>query len=228
VLIAELVKVLLLEDDSKLARFLTRAFQEDGYVVDTCTRGEDALAQAQLGAYDVLVLDWNVPEMDGLAVCRELRRMGHRIPIVMLTARHGTPERVLALDSGADDFVPKPFEIDELLARVRAVVRRTQATTRITCGELAIDRSARSAELAGVPLTLTPRELAIVADLATRADRVVGRSALIARVWELSFDPGSNIVDVHVSRLRDKLGEHAWMLETVRGLGYRLRSRRAA
>lgn len=130
------VKLLVLEDDLKLARFLVRAFQEDGWVVDTCSRGQDALARARLGIYEALVLDWNVPEMDGLSVCRELRRVGHRIPIVMLTARHDTPERVLALDAGADDYVPKPFEIDELMARVRAVVRRAQSTNIIRCGEL--------------------------------------------------------------------------------------------
>lgn len=222
------MKLLVLEDDAKLARFLARAFHEEGYAVDTCARGQDALDQAKLGLYDALVLDWTLPDIDGLAVCRELRRTGQRTPIVMLTARHDTAERVLALDSGADDYVPKPFEIDELMARVRAVLRRARATNDVRCGPLAIDRSTRTASLDGACLPLTARELDILIDLAVRCDRVVGRSALIARVWELSFDPGSNIVDVHVSRLRSKLGEHAWMLETVRGIGYRLRSARVA
>ncbi len=221
------MKLLVLEDDAKLARFLARAFHEEGYIVDTCSRGEDALSQARLGVYDALVFDWAVPDLDGLAVCRELRRTGQRTPVVMLTARQDTSERVLALDSGADDYVAKPFEIDELLARVRAVIRRTRVTSEVRCGDIAIDRSTRTATLAGKALALTLREFDLLADLALRADRVVGRSALISRVWELSFDPGSNIVDVHVSRLRDKLGESAWMLETVRGLGYRLRSSRA-
>lgn len=222
------MKLLVLEDDQKLSRFLARALQDEGYTVDACSRGGDALAQAKLGIYDAVVLDWNVPDVDGLSVCRELRRAGHTTPVLMLTARHDTSERVLALDAGADDFVPKPFDVEELLARVRALLRRAGGRGGLRCGELEIDEARRVAKLGGRTLSLTSLELLLLGELARRADRVVSRSVLLSRVWQTSFDPGSNVVDVHVSRLRDKLEGHAWMLETVRGMGYRLRSARVA
>lgn len=222
------MKVLILEDDQKLARFLVRALTEEGLVVDACASGPDALAQAGACAYDLLLLDWMTPEVDGLAVCRQLRGKGITTPILMLTARGETRERILGLDAGADDYMVKPFEVDELVARVRALLRRNAGFATLHCGELRVDRVARETTLCGAAVTLTHREFALLLHLLHHAERTVSRSDLLAHVWSTGFDPSSNLVEVHVSRLRDKLGEHAWMIETVRGVGYRLRGRRAA
>jgi DNA-binding response OmpR family regulator len=221
------VKILVVEDDAKVARFLTRVLTEEGLTVDVCARGVDALAQASAGLYDLVVLDWMLPDVDGLSVCRELRRTGATTPIVMLTARGETRERVLGLDAGADDYVVKPFEVDEFVARVRAQLRRAAGFARLRCGALEIDRLEHRVLLRGAALDLTTREYALLLHLAHQAGRVVPRTELLARVWATNFDPGSNLVEVHVSRLRDKLGDHAWMVETVRGVGYRLRGERA-
>jgi DNA-binding response OmpR family regulator len=222
------VKVLILEDDQKLARFLARVLTEDGLVVDTCATGSDALAHATTGLYDLVVLDWMTPDTDGLTVCREIRRRGGSAPILMLTARGETGERVLGLEAGADDYMVKPFEVDELVARVRALLRRTAGYGSLRCGDVQLDRVTRVALVAGVELPLTNREFALLLHLLLHADRIVRRSDLLAHVWNTSFDPGSNVVEVHVGRLRDKLGDRAWMIETVRGVGYRLRRERAA
>jgi DNA-binding response OmpR family regulator len=221
------VKVLVVEDDAKLSRFLVRALSEEGLTVDACARGGDAVTQASSGIYDLLVLDWMLPDTDGLAVCRALRQAGLTTPILMLTARGELRERVLGLETGADDYMVKPFEIEELLARVRALLRRASGFTRLAVGTLEIDRMARTVRLDGAMLELTAREYALLLDLMHHAERVVTRTELLARVWGTSFDTGSNIVEVHVSRLRDKLGERAWMIETVRGAGYRLTGTRS-
>jgi DNA-binding response OmpR family regulator len=146
----------------------------------------------------------------------------------MLTARSETRERVLGLEAGADDYMGKPFEVDELVARVRALLRRTSGFAAMRYGDLELDRVTRQAKMAGVTLTLTHREYALLVHLLHRAERIVTRSDLLSHVWALRFDPGSNLLDVHISRLRDKLGDRAWMIETVRGVGYRLRRDRAA
>jgi DNA-binding response OmpR family regulator len=217
------MKVLIVEDDEKVARFIARVLGEEGFVTDLCVSGADAVRQANAVAYDVVLLDWMLPDRDGLAVCRELRRSGTVTPIIMLTARGEVRERVLGLEAGADDYVVKPFEIDELLARIQAVLRRTHGFGRMQLGALEIDRLQRRVSLGGRTLDLTAREYTLLLFLAHQADRVVARSELLSQVWSTQFDPGSNLVDVHISRLRDKLGEHAWMIDTVRGKGYRLR-----
>lgn len=221
------VKLLVIEDDLKLARLLTRVLQEEGYVVDGCTKGESGLRQATSGLYDLVVLDWMLPDVDGLSLCRRLRELGSSLPILMLTSRAELSERVMALDSGVDDYVVKPFEIEELVARIRALLRRIAGLGRTRVGALELDPQKRRVTLASQPLELTARETALLAYLARRADQVCSRSELLAHVWSTQFDPGSNLVEVHVSRLRDKLGGAAWMIETVRGSGYRLRSNRA-
>lgn len=193
-------------------------------MVDLCKSGTDGLAQAKLGVYDVIVLDWMLPDLDGIAVCRELRAAGDTTPILMLTARGELRERVLGLDAGADDYLVKPFELDELLARVRALVRRRGALTKVRCGPLEVDIQTRRVTLHGTTVSLTTREYALLLHLVRNAGRAVSRSELLSQVWETNFDPSSNILEVHVSRLRDKLGNEAWMIETVRGIGYRIRS----
>ena len=211
------MRCLIVEDDTKLALFLSRALTEEGYTADICGRGVDAIPQVQAGGYDFVILDWMLPGMDGLAVCRELRQQGVTIPIIMLTARGEVGERVLGLRAGADDYLGKPFELEELLARIQAVLRRTTATGKLTFGDLEINRLGHRASLAGKPIDLTTREFGLLLHLAYNANRVVPRSELLAKVWGTTFDPGSNLIDVHVKRLRDKLGKHAWMIDTVRG-----------
>jgi DNA-binding response OmpR family regulator len=220
------VKVLILEDDQKLARFLSRVLSEEGFAVDLCARGVDAITQAQGGLYDLIVLDWMVPETDGLTVCREIRGAGGTAPILMLTARGEIRERVMGLKAGADDYMVKPFEVDEFIARVHALLRRTSGFAVLRCGELEVDPAARQAKLAGIVLTLTNREYAVLLHLLHHPDRIVKRSELLAHVWGIRFDAGSNLVEVLVSRLREKLGDRAWMIETVRGVGYRLQGER--
>jgi DNA-binding response OmpR family regulator len=217
------LKILLVEDDVKVARFLARVLSEEGYVVDLCASGADAIRQATTGVYDLIVLDWMIPDVDGLSVCREVRRMGVVAPVLMLTARGETRERVLGLEAGADDYLVKPFEIEELVARVRALLRRTSGFGRLRCGRLEIDRMHHRALLAGAPLALTSREYALLLHFMHRVDRVVSRTELLSHVWQTNFDPGSNVVEVHIRRLREKLGNDATMIETVRGVGYRLR-----
>jgi len=221
-----IVKVLVIEDDPKLSRLLTRVLQEEGYVVDCCVSGEAGLRQAASGLYDIVVLDWMLPDVDGLSVCRRLRELGSTLPILMLTARAELSERVMALDTGADDYVIKPFEIEELVARIRALLRRVAGAGRISVGPLAFDGRHRRVLLGSTPLDLTSREYALLLYLVRRADQIVTRPELWAHVWSTRFDPGSNLVEVHVSRLRDKLGRWAWMIETIRGSGYRLRTTR--
>jgi two-component system, OmpR family, response regulator len=218
------MKILLVEDDRKLAQFLTRALEEETHVVDTCRSGSDAIEQASSIAYDVVVLDWMLPERDGLSVCRELRRRGNVVRILMLTARAEVGERVAALDAGADDFVQKPFHLGELLARIRALSRRASnlpmETLRI--GPIAVSLYERVAHVDGVRLELTAREFSLLAVLVCNAGRIVTRSEMLSQVWHTHSDPGSNVIEVHIRNLREKLGSAAAQLETVRGHGYRL------
>jgi DNA-binding response OmpR family regulator len=219
---------LIVEDDSKLAGFLARALGEEGYKSDRCSSGSDAVAQASASGYQLLILDWMLPDLDGLEVCRQLRRSGVNVPILMLTARGETRERVLGLDAGADDYLVKPFELEELLARVNALIRRATGHRRLELGPLTVDRTGRRATLDGVALDLSPREFAILLHLAQHADQIVPRTELLAQVWQTPVDPDSNVVEVQICRVRDKLGAHEWMIETLRGRGYRLRSQRPA
>ena len=220
------VRVLVVEDDQRLARFLERVLSEEGYAVDRCASGADAITQLRASAYNLVLLDWMIPDLDGLEVCRQLRRGGSSVPILMLTARDQVSERVLGLDAGADDYLVKPFEVEELLARIHALLRRSTGHAQLNLGALTIDRLGRRVRLDGRPLDPTTREMTLLLHLAHRADQVVTRTELLTQVWSIAFDPESNVVDVHISRLRDKLGRHAWMIETVRGRGYRLRTRR--
>ncbi|HEX3597884.1 MAG TPA: response regulator transcription factor [Polyangiaceae bacterium] len=216
------MKVLVVEDSKRLGSFLKRALEEEGYVADIAVDGTTALAQAENIPYDVIVLDWMLPDIDGVRVCRELRARGVPIPIIMLTARGEVAERITGLDAGADDYIVKPFDLGEFLARVRARARREIGGNAMVIGPLMIDRAERRAVLAGEVLSLTPREFSLLAHLARNAGRVVPRTELLSKVWETMFDPGSNVIEAHVKNLREKLGSHATMIETVRGTGYRL------
>jgi two-component system, OmpR family, response regulator len=216
------VKLLVVEDNRKFSSFLLRALTEEGYVVDALFDGGSVLAQVEAVAYDAIVLDWMLPSLDGVSVCRTLRERGNRVPILMLTARNETGERVMGLDAGADDYMVKPFEFEEFLARVRALLRRGASADPVVSrfGALTLDRAERIATLAGRKLDLTTREFALLAYLVRENGRIVTRSELLAKVWQTVFDPSSNVVDVHIRNLRDKLRED--LIETVRGVGYRM------
>ncbi len=218
------MKVLIVEDEESIARVLARSLRQRGYVTDICANGADAVRQAGAIAYEAILLDWVLPDIDGLSVCRAIRRAGSTAPILMLTGRGELSERVLGLEAGADDYLIKPFAIDELVARLRAVMRRTQGFGRLAFGPLEIDRLQRQVTLKERLLELTSREYALLLFLAGQPDQPVSRADIFAHVWASSADPGSNLVDVHISRLRDKFGDLAWMIDTVRGKGYRLRT----
>jgi DNA-binding response OmpR family regulator len=216
------MKVLVVEDDKKLALFLRKALSEEGYIVDACRHGREALVQASNIAYALILLDWMLPDLDGVTVCREIRRSANNIPIVMLTARADVGERVTGLDAGADDYITKPFELEELLARVRAAIRRGEGGQRsVRVGALVIDLVERIVHIEGVRLDLTPREYSLLVLLARNAGRVVSRSEILSQVWEMLRDPGSNVIEVNVRNLREKLGALGSSIETVRGAGYR-------
>lgn len=217
------VKILVVEDNKKLARFLHRALSEEGYVVDVLDEGGAALERLSRVGYDLVILDWMLPDLDGLAVCRSLRDRRVVVPILMLTARAEVSERIHGLDAGADDYISKPFDLGELLARVRACIRRGhQGQTSNRVGRITIERMERRVLVDDRRIELSPREYRLLAYLAKDPGKIVSRSELLANVWEVSFDPGSNVVDVHVKNLRAHLGDAAGQLETVRGVGYRL------
>lgn len=222
------MKVLVAEDDRKLAQFLQRVLVEEGYVADVCSTGPDALEQARSGLYDLLILDWMLPGIDGLEVCRTLRNQGHSLPVLMLTARGEVRERVLGLNAGADDYLRKPFEVIELVARVQALLRRASGHAQFSVGPLVVEQRERRVTLEGRDLELTQREFALLLHLLHHRGRTLSRSELLSSVWSTSFDPESNVVEVHMSRLRNKLGAYAFMIDTVRGRGYRLRTERDA
>lgn len=217
------MRVLVVEDDRKLARVLARALAEDGYAVDACKGGREALAFIARCTYALIVLDWMLPELDGISVCREIRRSGDAVPILMVSARADVVERVTALDAGADDYLTKPFHLDELLARVRAAIRRGRTEERVVrVGRLALDVIERIVHVDGRYVDLTPREFSLLVLLARNAGRVVTRADILAHVWRLTRDPGSNLVEVNIKNLREKLGAAAPAIETIRGAGYRL------
>jgi len=218
------LKVLVVEDDEQLAELLGRVFHEEGYATVVCSTLANAEARLSSESFDVAVLDWMLPDGDGLDLCGRLRSRTPPLPTVMLTARGEVHDRVAGLRGGADDYLAKPFEVEELLARIDAVHRRVNRPWITTVGELEIDRRGQSVMVARKRVHLTAREFRLLVCLADHANECVSRPTLLAEVWNTSFDPGSGVIDVHVSRLRDKLGDHSWVVETVRGHGLRLRA----
>jgi two-component system copper resistance phosphate regulon response regulator CusR len=220
------MRILIAEDDARLHDLLARALRERAFAVDVVTDGEAALIEAAVNEYDAIVLDVMLPRRTGLDVCRELRRRGFRTPILMLTARDALQDRVAGLDSGADDYVVKPFELEELLARLRAVMRRGPAIQdeRLSVGDLVVDTRGQHVTRAGLPVGLTTREYALLEYLARHAGRVVGRAELTEHVWDANHDPASNALEVYVGRVRKKLDVAGGpsLLHTRRGAGYLL------
>lgn len=220
------MKILVIEDDRKVAGFIEQGLREEGYAVDIAPDGDEGTMLAHVYDYDVIILDVMMPKKSGLMVATELRREGRGTPILMLTARDTTEDVVRGLNAGADDYLTKPFKFDELLARVRALVRRGGATRTelLTYGPIELDRLKHKVLIAGKPLDLSPKEFHLLEHFLLRPEQVVRRTELLEKVWDMHFDPESNVVDVHVGNLRRKLRRLAdtELIHTVRGVGFRL------
>ncbi|HEX9579817.1 MAG TPA: response regulator transcription factor [Gemmatimonadales bacterium] len=221
------MRVLVVEDDRKVAGFIEQGLREEGYAVDVAKDGDEATTLAHVNDYDAILLDLMLPRKNGLQVAMELRREGRRTPILMLTARDSTEDVVRGLDAGADDYLAKPFKFDELLARVRALTRRGGAARmdRLLFGPLTLDRLKHKAHAGGTALDLTPREFQLLEHFMLHPEDVIRRTELLEKVWDMHFDPESNVVDVHVGNLRRKLREAGCdgLLQTVRGVGFSLK-----
>jgi len=218
------MRVLLVEDDTRIAHFVAKGLREQAYAVDLAATGEQALYQVAVNTYDVLVLDVMIPEPDGFAVCRELRKTGHRMPILMLTARDAVEDRIEGLDHGADDYLTKPFEFRELLARLRALLRRPSALQPavLSVADLVVDTAGQTVSRGGKSISMTTKEYSLVEFLARNAGRVVGRAEIAEHVWDEEFDPFSNLIEVYVNRVRRKIDTAGAspLLHTRRGAGY--------
>ncbi len=218
------MRALLVEDDARTARAIARGLREEGYAVDVATSGESAEELVHAGDYRVIIVDWYLPATDGLTVCRQLRRQGVMTPILMLTARDALADRVLALDAGVDDYLTKPFAFEELLARLRALLRRSDLTrpTVLAVGDLRLDPARHRVTRGDVPITLTVKEYQILELLMRRPGEVVLRSQIEQELWGEVSDVSSNAVNVHISHLRRKLDVRGAspLLQTVRGRGF--------
>ena len=218
------MRILLVEDEPNAARMLAKGLREEAYAVDVVGDGERALELAQLNDYDLVILDVMLPGKDGFHVCRDLRAAGSAVPVIMLTARDAVEDKVEGLDSGADDYLLKPFEFEELLARVRALLRRKPALYPevIIVADLSVDIRARRVSRGGMELGLTGKEFALLEYLARHAGEVVGRAEISEHVWDQSYDPFSKVIDVFIQRLRRKIdeGHPLKLIRTRRGEGY--------
>ena len=222
------MRLLLVEDDERLASALARGLRGEGYAVDTATDGDDAVVQARVYDYDLVILGVMLPGTDGVSVCRTMRDAGRWSPVLMLTARDRVTDRIRGLDAGADDYLVKPFDFGELVARVRALLRRgaPERPAVLVAGDLEVDPATRSASRAGRRVALSAREFAVLEFLARRAGQVVSRTELLEHVWDRNYQGSTNIVDVYVGYLRRKLETPFGrpLIHTVRGAGYRLES----
>ena len=220
------MRILVVEDESAAAAVLAKGLREHAYAVDIAGDGDAALEQTAINDYDLILLDVMLPGIDGLDLCRRLRESGRTVPILMLTARGGLDQRVEGLDAGADDYLAKPYHFPELLARIRALLRRgpTLASAILTVHDLTIDPRTHRVERDGLRIQLTSKEYALLEFLVRRAGAVVGRAEIAEHVWDDSFDPLSNLIEVYIQRLRRKLddGHAVKLIHTRRGAGYTL------
>ncbi len=219
-----MTQILIAEDEPRIASFLEKGLRSNGFMTAVAYTGTDAAALLREGNFDLLILDLGLPGKDGHQVLQELRRRGDRMPVIILTARDGVEDTVAGLDGGADDYVTKPFRFEELLARIRVRLRDGggSETTVLCVGDVALDLRTRRAIVGDRSVELTAREFSLVDTLMRHPGQVLSRQQLLDHVWGYDFDPGSNVVDVYIRYLRQKLGEN--VIETVRGMGYRLRS----
>lgn len=218
------MRILLVEDEKKTAASIQKGLVESGFAVEVCADGDEGLRQARSGEFDCVVLDLMLPLRDGWSVISELRRDGKQVPILVLTARDAVQDRVRGLELGADDYLVKPFAFSELLARIQAILRRgsTTGANLIRVGDLIIDEKRHRATRAGVELVLTAREFALLLLLARHAGQPLSRTLIAEKVWGLSFDTGTNVIDVHVRNLRSKVDDpfETKLIRTLRGVGY--------
>ncbi len=219
------MRILIAEDERKIAEFIRRGLKEEGYAADTAASGTDALRLAEENPYDLLLLDVMLPGLDGVEVCRRLRAGGYAAPILMLTARDRVEDKVKGLDSGANDYLTKPFAFEELLARVRALLRPApSAAALLKAGDIEVDLLSHKASAAGAALDLSAKEFALLEYLARNKGRIVTRTMISEHVWDINFDTGSNVIDVYINHLRKKLEKSGAKaaIRTVRGKGYLL------
>lgn len=220
------VKVLLVEDDRKIAAFVEKGLKEQGFTVDACDNGDDGYLLATTRAYDVILLDIMLPGRDGLSILKNLRERKQATPVLLLTARSALNERLEGLNLGADDYICKPFFVEELVARIHAVTRRVSGDSLNLqqCGDLVMNLINREVRVGEMQIELTAREFSLLELLMRSPDRVYTRTQILEHVWGYDFDPESNVVDVYIRRLRNKLNIHPDLrfIETIRGVGYRL------
>ena len=219
------MRVLIVEDDLTIANFLVKGFKEGGFAVDHAADGETGAHMASTVPYDVAIVDLMLPKLDGLSLIQRLRDQRIRTPVIILSAKHTVDDRVKGLESGGDDYLTKPFAFSELFARVQALIRRSSGAaeaTRLVVGDLVMDLIARRVTRDGREIALRPREFALLEYLMRNAGRVVSKTMILSHVWDYTFDPGTNVVDVHVNRLRRKLEDRGLeeVIRTVRGSGY--------
>ena len=225
------MRVLIVEDSVKMAGLLKRGLEEEGYAADVESMGEGGVWAATENPYDAIVLDVMLPDFDGFEVCRRIRDAGRWVPILMLTARDAVEDRVRGLDVGADDYLLKPFSFGELLARLRALMRRgaSERPAVLSCGDLSLDPATRVVRRGDTPIELTAKELSLLEFLMRHSGEVLSRSRIIEHVWDFAYDGDSNVVDVYIRYLREKVDRPFGRksIETVRGAGYRLKEERA-
>ncbi len=221
------MRVLLVEDEPRIAEFVANGLNENGYSVDIASDGETALDWPSAADFDLIILDVMLPVLDGIEVCRTLRQRGLSTPILMLTARDAVEDRVRGLDSGADDYLVKPFAFAELLARLRALSRREPATigNELAVGDLVIETASREVSRAGCRVELTAKEFGLLEYLMRHPNQVLTRTMIAEHVWNYDFDNATNVIDVHVKNLRRKIdGDKTSLIQTVRGVGYRMQA----
>ena len=221
------MKILVIEDEKKMALFIKRGLEEERYIVETAFDGQTGLEMALHNQYDAIVLDVMLPKRNGLAVLSAIRAAGNVTPVLMLTARGNTEDRVAGLDLGADDYMPKPFHFEELAARLRSIMRRSspEKSTKMQCMDLTLDTVAHVAFRWGKEIELTTKEYALLEYLMRNKNRIISRSMITQHVWKHNFDPESNIIDVYIKRIRSKIERpgSARILKSIRGVGYRMR-----
>ena len=223
----ELMRILVIEDDKKIASFLVNGLKQGGYAVDHSADGEDGSARAQTISYDAMIVDLMLPKLDGLSLIREIRDKGVRTPAIILSAKASVDDRVRGLQAGGDDYLTKPFSFSELLARIQALIRRSSQApepTRLVVGDLVMDLLSREVRHGDRSLELQPREFALLEYLMRHPNRPVTKTMILEHIFDYSFDPQTNVVDVLVHRLRNKLDQDKAMIHTLRGVGYVLRA----
>lgn len=225
------MNILLIEDENETASYVAKGLRQAGHTVERVANGSEGLSQAKRQSHDLVIVDRMLPDLDGLSLTRQLRESGVQLPVLFLTALGGVSDRVDGLEAGGDDYLVKPFALSELIARVNALTRRTirvgaDVQTRLHAGDLEMDLIGRTVSRAGASIDLQPQEFKLLEYLVRHAGRIVTRSMLLENVWELGFDPQTNIVESHMSRLRAKLDRNSPspLIETVRGAGYILRA----